>query len=446
MASRTDPRSPTTPARKLPRISLLPLLAVGTALVYYFANWERHSPFDYTMRFAQSMLQGRLGLGQPPPPWLNEMIPHHGYYYSSFPLGAVLCMIPAAVLRVAGMITTFPSAAIVAVQAGVAVVFLFRLTSLYDDKIGRRLLLASFPLFGTWVLCNLAYGGAWQIALGFALLGQAGALYFVLVDRRPLIAGLFFAIAYGNRTEVILTAPVFLYFLLRPTGATPSGCGQIAHAIKLREAPRSSAIFRLGAAERVAYVIKTQAPAALRFLIIPFLLGTCTLAYNYARFGAMTDFGNARIPGVLMEPWYRHGIFSLGAIPANASAMLFQGWKRVPQYPYVTPGGFGGSIFLSCPLLLLLFRTRGGARDQAIKWGSWTAIVLLTLLLWTHGNTGGWQYSYRYATVLLPWMFMILLESGPPGWPWIENVLFGISVAISAWATYLFLWTPYVQP
>ena len=179
MASRTDPRSPTPPARKLPRISLLPLLAVGTALVYYFANWERHSPFDYTMRFAQSMLQGRLGLDQPPPPWLNEMIPHHGYYYSSFPLGAVLCMIPAAVLRVAGIITTFPSAAIVAVQAGVAVVFLFRLTSLYDDKIGRRLLLASFPLFGTWVLCNLAYGGAWQIALGFALLGQAGALYFV---------------------------------------------------------------------------------------------------------------------------------------------------------------------------------------------------------------------------------------------------------------------------
>jgi hypothetical protein len=178
------------------------------------------------MRFAQSMLQGRLGLDQPPPPWLNEMIPHHGYYYSSFPLGAVLCMIPAAVLRVAGMITTFPSAAIVAVQAGVAVVFLFRLTSLYDDKIGRRLLLASFPLFGTWVLCNLAYGGAWQIALGFALLGQAGALYFVLVDRRPLIAGLFFAIAYGNRTEVILTAPVFLYFLLRPTGATPSGAGR----------------------------------------------------------------------------------------------------------------------------------------------------------------------------------------------------------------------------
>lgn len=30
-----------------------------------------------------------------------------------------------------------------------------------------------------------------------------------------------------------------------------------------------------------------------------------------------------------------------------------------------------------------------------------------------HGNPGGWQFSYRYATILLPWMFLLLAVNGP---------------------------------
>ncbi len=30
-----------------------------------------------------------------------------------------------------------------------------------------------------------------------------------------------------------------------------------------------------------------------------------------------------------------------------------------------------------------------------------------------HGNPGGWQFSYRYATILLPWMFLLLAGNGP---------------------------------
>ena len=29
-----------------------------------------------------------------------------------------------------------------------------------------------------------------------------------------------------------------------------------------------------------------------------------------------------------------------------------------------------------------------------------------------HGNPGGWQFSYRYATILLPWMFLLLAGNG----------------------------------
>ena len=30
-----------------------------------------------------------------------------------------------------------------------------------------------------------------------------------------------------------------------------------------------------------------------------------------------------------------------------------------------------------------------------------------------HGNSGGWQFGYRYAIAILPFLFVIMLESSP---------------------------------
>ena len=57
----------------------------------------------------------------------------------------------------------------------------------------------------------------------------------------------------------------------------------------------------------------------------------------FARFGSPFDFGLARLPGVLDEPWYRHGIFSVYAIPANAWQMLLEPWHRIARPPYFLP-------------------------------------------------------------------------------------------------------------
>jgi hypothetical protein len=43
--------------------------------------------------------------------------------------------------------------------------------------------------------------GAWHLALGFAMLGELGAIYFTVFNRKPLLAGLFFALAFGNRPK-----------------------------------------------------------------------------------------------------------------------------------------------------------------------------------------------------------------------------------------------------
>jgi hypothetical protein len=48
--------------------------------------------------------------------------------------------------------------------------------------------------------------------------------------------------------------------------------------------------------------------------------------------------------------------------------------------------------------------------------------------------------------ILLPWMFLILLETSRSRASAIDIALFGASVAINAYATYLFHWTSHVQP
>jgi hypothetical protein len=364
-------------------------------------------------------LHGHLGLQTRPGSWLNEMVPWEGKSYSVFPLGAVLSVVPVALLQDARWIHSFPAHFLTALIAGLCAFFFFRLSSIETKLISRRILLALFPVFGTWTWCNLGFGGAWQIALGFALLGQTAALYFTLVQPRPFVAGAFFALAFGNRTELILALPIYLYLWFANPDSTD--------AISLNNITRR---------------LREKAPALISFLILPLTLALLTAAYNFARFHSISDFGYARIPRLLQEPWYQHGLFSLHAIPGNVYHMLFKGiGDTVPQFPYILPYAFGCSIFIASPFLFLLFREGGKYKVTA-----WIAIALLTAALWCHGNPGGWQFSYRYAMILLPWMFLLLAGNGPEKVSVIEISLFAISVAINALATYEFLWTRNVHP
>ena len=403
-------------------------LSLFAAIAFYFSTNATLRDLDYTSRIASALLSGHLGLREKPPDWLNEMIPHRDSYYSAFPLGAVLSMVPIALLQKAGLIHHFPGHVLAALIAGACVYFFFQLTkafganysSLEGSALVRRILLALFPIFGTWTWCNLGFGGAWQIALGLALLGQTAALYFTLVRPSPFVAGAFFALAFGNRTELLITLPLYTYFLWRRPNEelTPSS---------------RSRMVRKGLRENV--------PMAMRFLSVPATLALLTAAYNFARFHSIFDFGYTHIPEVREEPWYEHGLFSIHAIPWNMYTMLFQGFESVSYFPYILPNGFGCSIFLASPFLCLLFREGG-----RYKVAAWVAIASLTLVLWCHGNPGSWQFSYRYAMILLPWMFLLLTANGTAKITVSEISLFAVSVAINGMATWLFLWTDQIQP
>lgn len=390
-------------------------LVLFTFLLYFFSNRKPSHYYNYTFLVGENLFHGRVGLVGKQPSWLNEMIPFEGLYYSAFPFGSVLTMLPFSFLKFISVIKDMPGAFIAALTAALICVFLILIAGKYGLPLVKKILLVAGILFGTWMWTNLTTAGAWQLALGFAMLGELGAIYFSVYDRRPILAGLFFALAFGNRTEIILTAPVFMYLLSRQN-------------LKLNSL--------------ATYFKEWKAVAG--FCVVPFVLGIATLYYNFIRFHHFGDFGYARIPGVLQEPWYRHGIFALAYIPYNVQEMLYTPWKTLNTFPYLVPTGFGGAIWWSSPFIILLFRT--GAKDKALKYTAWAAIILMTFLLWIHGNPGGWQFSYRYAMVLLPWFFVILLENSPKKISVVEWALFIFAFIANAYATWLFHWTDYVKP
>ena len=403
-------------------------LSLLAALAFYFSTNPTLKDLDYTLELASAFLGGDLGLREKPPEWLNEMIPYGNRYYSAFPLGAVLSMVPVALLQKASLIRNFPARILAALIAGACVYFFFQLakafgsdySSLKPKPLARRILLALFPVFATWTWCNLGMGGAWQIALGLALLGEVAALYFTLVRPLPFLAGAFFALAAGNRTELFITAPFFLYLFWRRSDEDTTGQSR---------------------ATRMKQGLRANAPMVIDFLTLPIALALLTATYNLIRFRSMFDFGYFHIPEVRDEPWYEHGLFSFHSIPWNVHKSIFAGFRDDPNFPFLSFDPFGCSILLSSPFLFLLFRS--GGKYKVI---CWIAIGLLTFILWCHGNPGGWQFSYRYAMILLPWMFLLLTGNGPPTITVTEISLFAVSVAINAIATWLFLWTDKIQP
>src|SRR5215469_15219656 len=246
-------------------------LSLAAALAFYFSTKPTLKDLDYTLEIASALLRGDLGLRDKPPEWLNEMIPYGNKYYSAFPLGAVLSMLPVALLQKAYLIHHFPAHILAPLIAGACVYFFFQLAKAFEPDysrlkpkpLSRRILLALFPIFGTWTWSNLGMGGAWQIALGLALLGETAALYFTLVRPSPFIAGAFFTLAFGNRTELLITLPVYLYLFWRPSNGITAEQSRIAPLKRqLRE----------------------NAPMVFIFLTLPVALAMLTAAYNFARF------------------------------------------------------------------------------------------------------------------------------------------------------------------
>ncbi|MEP6787945.1 MAG: hypothetical protein ABJB40_05905, partial [Acidobacteriota bacterium] len=155
--------------------NMIVALAALTTVVYFFSNPKPQNYYDYTFRVAGNLLGGSIGFAEKPPQWLNEFVPFEGLYYSVFPLGAVVSMVPFALLKTLGMIQAMPGGALAALLAGCACFLLLKIASKYELPPAKQILLTAGILFGTFTWTNMMFAGAWQLALGFAMVGELGA-------------------------------------------------------------------------------------------------------------------------------------------------------------------------------------------------------------------------------------------------------------------------------
>ncbi len=392
-------------------------------LVYRFVNPDAPFFYDYQFRIAGAMLHhGEFGLHEEVS-WLNELVPFENRFYSVFPFGSVLCHIPMVVVQDFRKSEDCPTVVTTAILAVFITWFATAISRRYNDSLPRRALFIGWLVFGSWAFINMTMANGWQVAMSFSLMAQLGVLTFVLYEKSPLLAGFFFAVAFGNRTEIILTAPLYLYLLVRYDPYRNVAEGD----------PEEPFVRR----------VVRQWRAIVWFCVFPFLLGVATLCYNYERFHNPLDFGYTRITYLYAEYWYKHGLYSLSAVPLNIRAMLFSSsWDVVHDYPFVKPALKGGSLISASPFLLFLLRP--GVRDRLLRRVCWIAIALLTLALIPHGDPGGNQFSYRYQIVSLPWLWMLLLDrrgGRVTVWEW---SLLALGIVSNAWASYMYFWTDFV--
>ena len=344
--------------------------ALATAVYLYTSSRDREN-LDYFVRLADAMMHGRLYLTEAPS-WLTELIPRDGVWYVAYPPLPAVMLIPFVALLGPDLHEQIASAIFGGIGVGLTYLVLCRFA--LEERV--RVLLTVVFAFGTSFFYVAEAGNTWYLSHVVAVMFATAALLLALERRLPLAVGLLLGLAVLSRLPVLLTAPAYAAFLVG-LGWPPR---LPAHR---RGALRSVVLFGAGLA----------VPLAVLAL------------YDAARFGSPFELGYGLIPGVLQEPYYQQGIFSIAYVPRHVYAILFQSWKYGDDFPWITPSWWGLAVPLTTPLFLWLLKARW--RDPRVAWSA-VGVGLALIPLVTHGNVGFTQFGYRFSLDLQPLLFVIL--------------------------------------
>lgn len=275
---------------------------------------------------------------------------------------------------------------------GAGIVFLTLKISL---KIKKDIKLAIWSAllvgFGTIIWYLSATGSSWYLGQITSCFFLMAALNESLGKKRPVLVAIFLGASYLSRLTTILSFPFFIYLIM--------GDSKIKNITK----------FALG--------------------ILPFI--AFNFFYNFIRFGTIFDKGYLLIPGVLSEIWYQKGLFHLSYMPAHlkvifASFPIFQ-----KEFPYIIPSWAGLSIWITTPAFL--YSLLSNIKEKIVQI-SWIVIVLISLVIFSHGTTGFAQFGYRFAVDFYPFLIFLTIKGVSKGkLKWHHYLFLLISVLVNFW-------------
>lgn len=344
------------------------------------------TPHDYFIRLANAFLDGKYYITESPP-WLNELIPasSNKFYIPYPPMPAILITPFVKIFKY-----IFEQQYLAHILGAVSVFFTYKLSlTIKNDK---KLAIWSAILigFGTIIWFLSSVGSAWYLAHICSFCFLIVALEEGFDKKRPFLTGIFLGISYLSRLPTILSIPVFIYLLKR-------------------KKTNNIFMFFLG--------------------IIPFIL--LNFVYNFLRFETIFDKGYMLIPGVLEEIWYKKGIFSLTYIPRHlkiifASFPIFQ-----RNFPFVIPSWAGLSIWITTPAFF--YSLFANIKERFVQI-CWITIIIISLVIFSHGTTGFIQFGYRFAVDFYPFLLILTIMGVAKGKLKTHHWIFLIiSVLVNFW-------------
>lgn len=316
---------------------------------------------------ADAFLHGRTWLTFEPYQW-DQIVIGNRTYVPFGPLPAILLMPLVAALGVDRAGTLEPGINTLLAAACVALLWVLLGRMRVRRTVDRLWLCALFG-FSSPIWWIADRGGVWHTGQLVATVLTMVCLVELWGLRRPWLIGLVAGAAFLARPTLAFALPVYAVLLL---GSWRLPLGRVA-------------IVRL---------------VAFSIAVVPSFAFFAW--YNATRFGSPLESGYAlaAVPAFL-EAQRRQGLFSSAHLGMNVDQMFLRLPTFLGSFPFLVPDGYGMSIFLTSPGLLIAVGAAWRSREARLLLAA-AALVLLPTLFY-YG--GGWkQYGYRYALDSMPFV------------------------------------------
>jgi len=309
--------------------------------------------------------------------------------YMSFPPFPTVLMLPGAVLGGRTGNDVVPTLLIAALILPLTLLVLRRLASagLSSRSVRDDLWLVATLAFGSVVFFSAVQGKVWYTA---HVVGVALALVYAWASieaRHPVIAGAALGAAALTRTAIAFMVILFVCEAWRMHGGL--------------------AAWR---AHRGALLHDLRRPL-LAFVLPIVAFAIAGMAYNYARFGAPTEFGHTYLEVRQQAQIEQYGLASYHYLARNLAVAFTLLPESLPRAPYLQISGHGLALWFTTPILLFVLWPRERNPLHRTLWLCVAAVALPSLL---YQNSGWVQFGYRFSLDYLVLLVMLLAIGGRP--------------------------------
>lgn len=366
---------------------ILFFLAIAIFIVYWTTSGGA-TPYNYFTRLADAFLHGKYYLDINPP-WLNELIPiANAKYAVVYPPAPALVSIPFVIIFGNYFQQQTLSQIMGAVAAFVWGVIAYK-------KSGKKII--SLWIFLLAGLGNIVWfmsgnGSAWYIGQVSGFLFMTLTIYESINKKRLPLLILYFGLAFFSRLQIVLALPLILYL--------------------------NRNLFK-------------NLKKFFSFILGVSFFGIIYGIYNYLRFGSFIATGYDLIPGVLTEPWFQNGIFNINYIPNHLKVIFTSMPIFLNHFPFIKPSWGGLAIWITSPVFI--YSLFANIKNRVVQI-AWFSLILIALVVFSHGSTGFAQFGYRFAVDFYPLILFLIVEAvGKSKLRWHHWVFLSFSILVNFW-------------